>query len=196
MKRLSCYAYWDAHSNQRTGTILVANDNDMRIIGNVIMKNPGSARPLDSFSLREDGRLLFSVDATMYAIADLFQLDRKYGCIQIFNLSDYRDADFKKASSQLSVSEISEVEREAYSSSPTYIGWGDMYQDDRFKAKAETIFDMVKSRTKGYDPILENNLFFHPLYLMRYGKSKPECQSVIDTFRENFKRYEREIPPL
>lgn len=148
------------------------------------MKNPGSASSLDGFSLRADNRLLFSVDATMHAIADLFQL--KDGYIQIFNLSDYRDADFKKANSQLSVSDLTVNESIAYSRVPTYIGWGDMYQDERFTEKAKVIFDIVKGRTRGYDPIIENNPFFHPLYLMRYGKSKPECQSVIDTFRENY----------
>ena len=188
MNRLSCYAYWDAESNQRTGTILVANDNDEKIIGNVVMKNPGSAKPLDGFSLREDGRLLFSVDATMYALADLFQLERKHGCIRIFNLSDYRNANFKEANSLLSMAETSGAELKAYNSIPTYIGWGDMYQDERFTEKAKAIFDIIKGRTRGYDPIMENNPFFHPLYLMRYGKSKSECQSVIDTFRENFKR--------
>ena len=96
MGNIAAYAYWDDKAKLRTGTLLIAG-GDETIIGNVVMKNPGSARPLEDFSLREDGRLMFSVDATMHAIAELFELDKTGGTVQIFNLSDIREADYGKA---------------------------------------------------------------------------------------------------
>ena len=185
MNNIKAYAYWDAAQNLRTGTIIVVNDSE-RVIGNVIMKNPGSARPLEDFSLREDGRLMFSVDATMHAIVDLFGIKQKGGCIKIFNLSDERNPDYNKAKQNLLASDYDVIEELKKTNVPTYIGWGDMWKDKRFTEKAQEIFELVKTQTKGYCDCVENNPFFHPLYLMRYGYNKSECNKVLIEFMRNY----------
>lgn len=185
MNNIKAYAYWDAVQNLRTGTIIVVND-DERVIGNVIMKNPGSARPLEDLSLREDGRLLFSVDATMHAIVDLFGIKQKGGTINIYNLSDVRNPDYNKVKQSLTSSDCDIISDLKTLKVPTYIGWGDMWKDKRFTDKAQEIFELVKTQTKGYDYSIEGNPFFHPLYLMRYGFNKPKCNKVLGGFMMNY----------
>ena len=185
MGNIKTYAYWDAARNFRTGTKIVVN-NDEGVVGNVIMKNPGSAKPLENISLREDDRLMFSVDATMYAIVDLFGIKEKGGTINIYNLSDERNPDYNKAKGSLNTSEYNIIDELKQSGVPTYIGWGDMWKDKRFFEKANEIFNYVRTQTKGYDFFIENNPFFHPLYLMRYGLNKVECNKVLCDFRKNY----------
>lgn len=188
---LSAYAYWNKQTCFRTGTLLVAGNKD-RVVGNVVMKNPGSSRPLEDTSSREDGRLEFSVDATMHAIAELFELDKTGGTVQIFNLSDVREADYHKAKNLFTdpVESDSTVQDILYYSYvPTYLGWGDMYKDSRFHDKAYKIFCIARKETACYKDNMEENPFFHPLYLMRYGKSKPECQDMIKAFRNELSHY-------
>jgi hypothetical protein len=185
MGNIKAYAYWDAVQNLRTGTMVVVNDNE-NVVGNVIMKNPGSAKPLEDFSLRDDNRLMFSVDATMHAIVDLFGIKEKGGCVKIYNLSDERNPDYNKAKQSLTASDFDVINEIKESNVPTYIGWGDMWKDKRFNEKAKSIFEVVKTQTKGYESSIENNAFFHPLYLMRYGLNKPECKEVLNRFRNNF----------
>lgn len=187
MTNIKTYAYWDAVQNLRTGTMIVVND-DETVVGNVIMKNPGSARPLETFSFREDNRLRFTVDATMHAIVDLFGLKEKGGCIKIYNLSDERNPDYNKVKQNLIASEFDVIDELRTADVPTYIGWGDMWKDKRFNEKAKEIFDLVKTQTKGYDDSIENNPFFHPLYLMRYGYNKFDCNKVLDEFVKNYQQ--------
>ena len=179
------YAFWDAVQNLRTGTKIIVNDSE-RVIGNVIMKNPGSARPLEGFSLREDGRLIFSVDATMHAIVDLFGIKQKGGTINVYNLSDERNPNYNKVKQSLTSSNCDIISDLKALNVPTYIGWGDMWKDKRFTDKAQEIFELVKTQTKGYDYLIEGNPFFHPLYLMRYGYNKFECNKVLGEFMRNY----------
>ena len=123
MRDLRCYAYWDIIDGIqcRYGTLLVGNNNE-RLIGNCIMKNPGSANPIDSLFVREDGRKEFTVDATMRAIAELFDINKNGGTVRIWNLSDVREPDFTKA--QKTIKQVDDI-REFNNTVPTYIGWGD-----------------------------------------------------------------------
>lgn len=183
---IAAYANWDEQKQLRTGTLLIVGF-DETIVGNVVMKNPGSARPLESLSLREDGKLMFSVDATMYAIANLFELYKNGGTVRIFNLSDTREADFSKARKNLDCSLGIDVVKEinTFPDIPTYLGWGDLYKDERFSDKARKIFDAARCHNKYLKKNIEDNPFFHPLYLMRYGRNIPECAAVRDSFRND-----------
>ena len=64
-KDIRCYAYWSNIGKEkfRTGTLLVGKSNET-VVGNCVMKNPGSSNPI-SHTLRDDHRLVFTVDATI-----------------------------------------------------------------------------------------------------------------------------------
>ncbi len=187
---ISVYAYWDTipdGNHTRRGTLLCSGD-DERIIGNVVLKNPGSAAPLDeernSLFVRADGRLLFSPDATMYAIADLFEMDRRQGTVRLYNLMDFRDVSPEKALKSSSFSE-DDVAEEILSGPPvpTYIGWGDLWKQANLRVKAEEIFNAAIMYSPYLEKQMERNDFIHPLFLMRYGLQQERCRRMIDTFR-------------
>lgn len=182
---IKAYAFWDASHNLRTGTKIIVND-DETVIGNVVMKNPGSSCPLEYTSSREDGRLRFTVDATMYAIVDLFDIKEKGGTINIYNLSDERNPDYNKAKNSLTSSDYNVLDELKTLNVPTYIGWGEMWRDERFTYKANLIFELVKEQTKGYGWHIGDTIYFHPLYLMRYGLNRNDCREVLNRFRSNF----------
>ena len=181
MKDLRCYAYWDNFDGVqcRYGTILVGKKDEF-IVGNCIMKNPGSASPMDSLFVRDDGRKEFSIDATMHAITELFEIDKDGGAVRIWNLSDVREPDFAKAKNIIrQVDDISLFNNHC----PTYIGWGDFWKDDSVCGRAQVLFDMVQPNNGYLNPKIDKNPFFHPLYLMRYGSNKIECREIIESFR-------------
>ena len=76
---IEVFAYWNQYSPEdyyRNGTLIVSEDCDT-IIGNAILKNPGSARPLSKQpDNRYGGRFQFRPDATMYALGDLGESHR------------------------------------------------------------------------------------------------------------------------
>lgn len=182
---IKAYAFWETSGEEsfRTGTLLVS-EGDETVVGNCIMKNPGSSLPLRTISSRTDGRLEFSIDATMRAVAELFLIDRYGGSVRIFNLSDIRSANFQEIRTSLKASccDIAEELSKA-PETPTYIGWGDMWKDDRFRWQAQNIFDTVKKHSNVLSENLEDNPFFHPLYLIRYARNNPECLRIVKAFR-------------
>lgn len=190
MQNLSVFAYWDSFpdgGHTRRGTLLCSGDSDV-IIGNVVLKNPGSAAPFDgsqdSLFQRVDGRLQFAPDATMYAIADLFKMNRRPGVVRLFNLMDYRDTDPNKALMSLNVSEDKVVEEIVSGPSvPTYIGWGDLWKQPRLFQRAKEIFNAALPFSSYLLPVMESNEFIHPLFLMRYGLKQDKCQLLIKSFR-------------
>lgn len=186
---LECYAYWEPSSTGgiRWGTLLVAG-GDERIVGNAVLKNPGSASPVESLFVRDDGRLEFTPDATMFALADLFRLES--GTIRLFNLLDIRAVDPADAVRQLDAG-VQESSMEDVAQAlvdgprvPTYLGWGDFRKHPKLQTKARRIFDIVLPDTPCLNPDMEKNPFFHPLYLMRYGNLRPECYEQVVEFRK------------
>lgn len=184
-----CFAYWkDTPSGGlRWGTLIVAN-GDERIVGNAVLKNPGSASPVESLFVRDDGRLEFTPDATMFALADLFRLES--GTIRIFNLLDIRAVEPADAVRQLDAG-VQESSRDHVAQAlvlgphvPTYLGWGDLWKHPKLRAKARRIFDIILLDTPCLNPDMEMNPFFHPLYLMRYGRNMESCWKVIQAFQE------------
>lgn len=64
---MEAFAYWKEtpSGGLRWGALIVAN-GDERIVDNAVLKNPGSAAPVESlFGEREDGRVLFFPDPTI-----------------------------------------------------------------------------------------------------------------------------------
>ena len=180
MKDLRCFAYWSVIDGVqcRFGTILVGRGNE-DLIGNCIMKNPGSAAPIESLFPRDDGRLEFTVDATMYAIADLFQLDKTGGAVRIWNLSDAREPDFAQA--KKIIRQVDDI-REFENGVPTYVGWGTFWKDANVTVRAKRLFELVQPSNCYLNADIEANQFFHPLFLMRYGRTKAECKKIIENF--------------
>ncbi len=187
---LAVYAYWDTlpdGNHTRRGTLLCSGDDDA-VIGNVVLKNPGSAFPLDgegdSLFGRKDGMLQFNPDATMYAIADLFQMDKCPGTVRLYNLMDFRDINPDRALASESLSEDNIAEDILSGPSvPTYIGWGELWKQPLLSSKAERIFRAALPNSAYRDAEMERNAFIHPLYLMRYGFNQERCVSLIKAYR-------------
>ena len=181
--------------------------NSWNVIGSVLMKNPGSAKPLQTNLSEVELKALasydnsnapwyrFTSDNTMQNIEKLFiaryngkTLD---GVIQIFNLFNIRNADLDKAikSSTFAKEEVlstinDDIEAMRQHNSPIYIGWGMLGTDLRFKDKANRIFQFVRNEMKQeyLFPKFEDNRFYHPLYLMGRGKNRAISQSILKAF--------------
>lgn len=189
---LECFAYYKESPNGglRWGTLITSN-GDERVIGNAVLKNPGSASPVSSlFSQREDGRMEFSLDATMFALADLFQLDQRSGTIRLFNLFDVRDvvpgmALAKFDDESCLDGDIAE-QLARLPGIPTYLGWGELWRNPALFERARNIFYQVLPENPYLNSSMEINPFFHPLYLMRYGRNRADCNTLIEAFRGFF----------
>lgn len=185
-REIRCYAFGHIlpDGNYRNGTLLVGKNNET-IIGNCIMKNPGSSKPLNP-SLRWDGRMEFSVDATMFAVADLFQINKYGGAVRIYNLADLREANISKVENILTSSnDIDGIDN----SLPTYLGFGNLWKKPVFQERAKLFFRIAQRTTNYLNPDMNKNAFYHPLYLMRYGKKHVECINVVNTFRTSLQDY-------
>lgn len=187
---VECFAYWSETPAGcfRWGTLLVSG-GDEKIIGNAVLKNPGSAEPQPGGLFpRIDGRRPFTLDATMYALADLFCLDKTSGTVRLFNLMDFRDV-HPEAALKTSSSGVEDVlaQLEDLPGIPTYLGWGDIWKQPSLKEKAEAIFSSVQrqGRCSYLKPDMMDNEFFHPLYLLRYGKQEQRCKEVVKMFQED-----------
>ncbi len=190
---LKAFAYWEETpaGGYRRGTLLVGN-GDERVVGNAVLKNPGSARPLETESKRSDGRLEFSVDPTMHTLAELFDINKNGGTIRLFNLSSIREANFTKAKKLIdtTAAKDDDVAEEITNGPavPTYLGWGGLYKNPRLRDKAEVIFEAAKQNTPCLRPNITDNPFIHPLYLMRYAKHKDICLEEASRFKTVIKQ--------
>ncbi len=187
---LECFAYYKhtPDGGLRWGT-LITGGGDERVVGNAVLKNPGSAAPVqDLFSQREDGRMKFSVDATMFALAELFRLDECGGTVRLFNLFDVRDVDPDQALCRLDGESYMDADIAdqiaALPGMPTYLGWGDLWKNPALTDRTRRIYETALPYSPYLAVPMENNPFFHPLYLMRYGRNRRDCNSVIQAFQE------------
>ena len=193
----------------RWRTILQFGDG-WDVIGNVVMKNPGSARvrkgetssitdifltqELRDFAPEDENPWYeFQPDATMHSIKDLFAL--KYGIdpknlcgiIQIFNLFYIKNPDLNTAMDDDTDARFEICTRDLHHLSqhkdkPTYLGWGDLWSSDRYAEKAKAMFDLVQPYNNYLSSEIDKNPFIHPLYLMRYGRKLEACTNVINLF--------------
>lgn len=184
------------------------------VIGSVIMKNPGSAKPIQTKLSEAELKALahfdnsntpwyqFTTDNTMQNIEKLFvvrnggkALD---GVVQIFNLFNIRNADLDKAiknyeksdklAKEIVLSTINDdIEAMRKHDSPIYIGWGTLGADQRFMYIANKIFQFVRfEMNQNYlFPKFEDNKFYHPQYLMGRGKNRIISQNILKAFCNN-----------
>lgn len=135
----------------------------------------------------------FSVDNTMACVKELFeayyheQKEPLNGVIQIFNLFNIRDAKLENAMEKSYGDIIDEL---AYTTvddikniiSPVYIGWGDLWNNPKYCENAKKIFSAVYNITPYLCADIQNNKFYHPQYLMNYGKNNVNCIIELTRF--------------
>lgn len=182
--------------------------NSWDVIGSVYMKNPGSAAPIDK-NLPNDIMihltdldkvnnqwLEFTPDNTMRCIARLFMSKngsmQLNGIIQIFNLMNIRDADLGKAlkMSKNSTEDVFSTIKEdiailSATTKPVYLGWGGLGKNSQFKKNAEIVFNAVVDKNLYLNKEFYDNSFYHPQYLMCYGKNRHNCQWLLKAFQLN-----------
>lgn len=137
----------------------------------------------------------FSIDNTMSYVIKLFESyydarkESLEGVIQIFNLFNIRDADLNNADNKrkgniidtLTYTTDNDIKNIVY---PVYIGWGDLWKHRAHRNNAERIFNEVKQNMSYLHSDIQDNKFFHPQYLMNYGKNKVDCIISLVRFKE------------
>ena len=190
----------------RWRTLLQFGDS-WEVIGSVVMKNPGSAKPTNATITEEEQKYLstfdnsafpwyiFTSDNTMRMIEKLFiaKADGKVlnGVIQIFNLFNIRDADLGKAldKNKNAVETVlstldDDLENIKKHPSPIYIGWGGLGCQKPFHESAKQYFDFIRNEM-GQHYLFEkfsDNRFYHPQYLMGRGKNRFNSQWLLTAF--------------
>jgi len=183
------------------GTIFMKNPGSSKSIEPDIkpIENDGLLEELRKFddrrtSLSNDW-YEFSVDRTMISVINLFKAyyeahgKQLNGVIQIFNLFNVRDANLKKAMDKCKVDGLDKL---LYTTdddiknieSPVYIGWGNLWRNPAHKENAQRIFSEVIKKTSYLYNSIEENKFYHPQYLMNYGKNRKNCIEVLEKFKK------------
>lgn len=210
MKVYAHYLLSEKDKFQYRWRTLLQFGHSWNIIGSVIMKNPGSAEPQCEESREETLRRLscfdqnpyswyvFSADNTMRLIETLFTIKNGGkpldGVVQIFNLFNIRNADldqalkdgkFAKESVYSTIDEDMEAMR--MSQAPVYIGWGALGNFTEFKQHANRYFAFVKDcmRQNYLWDDFNQNLFYHPQYLLGRGKNKAQSKWLLNAFCSN-----------
>lgn len=196
----------------RWRTLLQFGDS-WSVIGSVVMKNPGSATPIDKDNPISDNNILshlhefdkenewylFRPDNTMQNIERLFRCyqienggsNALNGIIQIFNLINVRDPNLnnalkKNANAKYDYANTVDEDIELLVA-PVYLGWGSLGFEETFRQNAQKIFDATKNTLNGkyLHPNFLDNKFYHPQYLMGRGKNKPNSQFLLNSFCQN-----------
>lgn len=199
-------------NDYRWGTILQFGTS-WDIIGSVVMKNPGSAEPLNSVHERTTLEYLkrfsnepkdcwqssvwysFSSDDTMQKVEKLFcayyKTSTLNGVILVFNLMNVRDPNLelaliKNKSASYSFSKTTDLDIKSLVA-PVYLGWGDLWQKPAFKEDAEKIFNAVQKQLDGkyLFPRMADNKFYHPQYLLGTGINSPVSHFILNSFCQN-----------
>ena len=107
--------------------------------------------------------------------------------IQIFNLFNIRDANLEKAIDKNKGEVVVELANTTdydinHIVSPVYIGWGDLWKAPIYRKNAEMIFSEVKRKTSYLCDGIQNNKYYHPQYLMNYGRNNVYCIRELTRF--------------
>ena len=195
----------------RWRTLLQFGDS-WEIIGSIFMKNPGSAAPIGKqlsddiiahliqFDNSSEKWFEFTADNTMSCIERLFIAKQGgtalNGVVQIFNLMNIRSADLSRAlsmsvrSTEKVFSTIEEdVNHIDSTDTPVYLGWGNLGKSGRFYENASIVFEKVVNKNKYLDKDFHKNPFYHPQYLMGYGKNRFNCQWLLMAFHLNSREF-------
>lgn len=209
MKDMKVYTHYLCENDieYRWRTILQIGDS-WEVRGTIFMKNPGSSKknkPIKDQCLLEklskfDNKISpsskwyeFSVDNTMSCVKELFeeyyheQPITMDGVIQIFNLFNIRDAKVGKAIDKSNGDVIEEL---AYTTDvdikqivpPVYIGWGDLWNNPKHCENAKKIFSAVYNIAPYLCDDIHDNKFYHPQYLLYYGRNRKDCIIELNRF--------------
>ena len=214
MKVYAHYASPKTHpeiKNEYRWRTLLQFGTSWEVIGSIVMVNPGSSRPvskdideetlchLRSFSSECDW-FVFSVDNTMQHIENLFRAyyetqsgnSNLNGVIQIFNLMNIREPNMGRA--------LEKIQEETSSFSktvdkditkliaPVYLGWGkSMNGHPCFREDQEKLFQVVYNDMNGkyLHANFNENLFYHPRYMMGRGKNRSMSKKLFHAFCQN-----------
>ena len=180
----------------RTTTIIQIGDS-WELLGSAILKNPGSAIPLDDEIDNETFEKIsgicqnsnykhwkkFKVDPTMNCLVKIFNGsfvgDTKEisGVILLFNLHYIREADINKArilfdrsNSENIFPNIEDI-KSFIKHKPVFIGWFDEHKklkNEKVKTFVDDIFNHLSSQENSYlEKEFKQNQFYHPLYVGR-----------------------------
>ncbi len=182
------------------------------IIGSIVMKNPGSAnfmfsdkrnltdltllkelRKFDNADSVNDDWFEFKADNTMKAIAKMFSIRYESlgvplsGVIQIFNLFYIRESDFSKALTKSGIFKTPQKMAQYDIENlvlPVYLGFSRTLAHHKIYGEiAKRFFEKAQELGTHYlNDDFDENDFFHPLYLMAYGKNDPKCVSTLERF--------------
>ena len=136
----------------------------------------------------------FTIDRTMSCVINLFKAyyeahrEQLNGVIQIFNLFNVRDVNVWRA---IDKCKDEGLEKLVYTTdddiknivSPVYIGWGNLWRNPTYKENAQRIFSEVIKNPSYLCNRIEENKFYHPQYLMSYGKNRKNCKDVFEKFK-------------
>ena len=214
MKVFAHYFYDNKNDVEYRWRTLLKIGDSWEICGTIFMKNPGSSITKDANKLPiQDKSLLeilrkfdddissqssswyeFTIDNTMMCVERLFETyytthhKRLNGVIQIFNLFNIREADLNKAKDKSKGGVREDITYTVDTDikhivSPVYIGWGDLWKEHR--NNAEKIFAEVMQKSSYLYDGIENNKYYHPQYLMNYGRNNINCHIVMAKFLNN-----------
>ena len=181
------------------GTIFMKNPGSSKYVEPNIspIENSGLLEKLRTFDDTRTSSFYewyeFSVDRTMICVINLFKAyyeahrEQLNGVIQIFNLFNVRDVNVWRA---IDKCKDEGLEKLVYTTdddiknivSPVYIGWGNLWRVPAHKENAQRIFSEVIKKTSYLCNGIENNKFYHPQYLLNYGKNRKNCIDVLEKF--------------
>lgn len=206
---MKVFAHYECNENiEYRWRTLLQFGSSWNVLGSVVMKNPGSARPCTQIKEGSDYKELikfdtknewyeFSPDPTMHCIERLFheycrQQSKVFeGVIQVFNLMNVRDPNLANAidkSTKARYDALFTTEEDInHLISPIYIGWGQLGQSPLFKDSASRLFSatLMKEGSKYLDEEFQKNSFYHPQYLMGRGKYTSKSIYLLNAFCQN-----------
>jgi len=180
----------------RRNTLLQFGDS-WDLIGNIVLANPGSAKPKNVISseellsingfyqkYRQQGIFEplnyheFNDDPTMRMVAKIFNglyIGREFklnGTIQLFNTFNIKNQNLKSAITQIDVDSDLLFSRNVFTyfnDKPTYFGFGkDVLKDPILRQAALHIFNQSSDVIRNvYHPNFSDNAFYHPMYINR-----------------------------
>jgi hypothetical protein len=210
MKVYTHFTKIDASKSEgfRWRTLLQFGDS-WKVIGSVVMKNPGSAAlkgncpitqsnilsELSVFDNSDNDWYEFTEDNTMRCVAKLFafkygysSVDQLNGIIQVFNLFYLREANLAKAISNGYRNVVSGEDDYKQLIAPVYLGFSQsLANNPEYKDRANRFFN--KAIELGMNNIDKKsftvNTFYHPQYLFFQGCGKPKSILELARFKEN-----------
>ncbi|TFV94493.1 hypothetical protein E4S40_10755 [Algoriphagus kandeliae] len=198
--------------NQYRRITLLQFGESWDLLGSAVLKNPGSAQPMDKVSI-EDLKLInsflptsqvnpenwyrFRADSTMGFLEKIFNgyylgkeknLD---GVIQLFNLTYLKEPNLdlahekaNESKSHLLFPNVNELIM-SFKKKPVYLGWFDTWKKiNGAEPIAKGIFDALKNRSGNYlNADFKENRFYHPMYINMHFKN-PQIISILREFQK------------